>query len=79
MKKVSIYTTPSCVYCKMAKDYFSKHKVQYTELDVASDAKARDLMIQKTGQLGVPVIDIDGKYVVGFDQRRLAELLEISG
>ena len=74
---VKIYTTPSCVYCKMTKDFFQSNRVQYQELNVAADAKARDEMIQKSGQLGVPVTEIDGQIVVGFDRARLSELLGI--
>lgn len=74
-KKVTIYSTPWCVYCKMAKKYFADNKIEFTEHDVAEDAKARDEMVKKTGQLGVPVIDIDGELTVGFDQMRLKQLL----
>lgn len=78
MKNVQIYTTPTCVYCKMSKEFFQKHNVQYTEHNVATDAAKRDEMIQKTGQLGVPVIDIDGELTVGFDEGRLKSLLGIA-
>lgn len=74
---VKIYTTPSCVYCKMAKEFFGKHSIAYEEKNVALDAQARDEMVQKSGQLGVPVIDIDGQIIIGFDQPRLASLLDI--
>ncbi len=77
MSKVKIYTTPSCVYCKMAKTYFAEHNVQYEELNVANDARLQQEMIQKSGQMGVPVIDVDGKIVIGFDKARLAELVGI--
>ncbi|MDP3772217.1 MAG: glutaredoxin domain-containing protein [bacterium] len=77
MAKVIIFTTPSCVYCKMAKEFFKKNNIAYDEKDVASDAAARDDMLARSGQLGVPVIDIDGKIVIGFDQARLKELLGI--
>lgn len=73
MAKVTIYTTPSCVYCKMAKEFFSKKSVEYQEKNVAMDAVARDEMIQKSGQMGVPVIEVDGKIIIGFDQPRLKE------
>ncbi|MDP3727746.1 MAG: glutaredoxin domain-containing protein [bacterium] len=76
-KQVKIYTTPSCVYCKMTKEFFAAHSVPYDELNVASDAKAREDMISKSGQFGVPVTDIDGQLIVGFDQARLSELLGI--
>lgn len=75
--KVSIYTTPWCVYCKMTKQFFKDNNISYEEHDVANDAKSRDEMIQKTGQMGVPVTDIDGKIVIGFDQPKLKEFLGI--
>ncbi len=74
MPKIIIYTTPTCVYCKMAKAFFKEHNLAYEEKDVASDLDARKAMIQKSGQLGVPVIDIEGQIVVGFDKTALAEL-----
>ncbi len=77
MPEVKIYTTPPCVYCKMAKAFFQENEVKYQEVDVASDTKARTEMIQKSGQIGVPVIDVGGKIVVGFDKGRLSELLGI--
>lgn len=72
---VTIYTTPSCVYCKMAKAFFEEHDVEYQEKDVTKDDAARDAMIQKSGQMGVPVIDVNNKVVIGFDEDALAELL----
>ncbi|MEK7090007.1 MAG: glutaredoxin family protein [Patescibacteria group bacterium] len=77
MANVTIYTTPTCVYCKMTKNFFMDHNIQYTEKNVAQDAEAREQMIQKSGQMGVPVIDIDGQLVVGFDQERLSGLLGV--
>ena len=74
---VKIYTTPSCVYCKMAKEFFKNNSVQYEEYDVAVDEKARNEMIEKSHQLGVPVIEIDGEIFVGFDKNALAEALNI--
>ena len=74
---VKIYTTPSCVFCKMTKDFFAVNKIEFKELDVASDFQAREEMIKKSGQFGVPVTDIDGQLVIGFDRARLAELLGI--
>lgn len=78
MKRVTIYTTPSCGWCKTAKQYFMQHQVEYTEKDVATDLFARDEMLQKSKQMGVPVIDIDGEIVIGFNQMRLAQLLGIA-
>ncbi|MBI2023624.1 glutaredoxin family protein [Candidatus Giovannonibacteria bacterium] len=77
MANVTIFTTPTCVYCKMTKEFFKVNEVQYQEKNVATDTEAREDMIKRSGQLGVPVIDVDGKIVVGFDKARLAELLGI--
>lgn len=77
MKNVTIYTTPTCVFCKRTKAFFGEHNVQYQEKDVAGDAAARQQMIEKSGQMGVPVTDIDGTIVVGFDEARLSQLLGI--
>ena len=77
MPKVTIYTTPSCVYCRMAKDFFKKNNVEYAELNVVDDEKAREDMIKKSRQLGVPVIDVDGEIFVGFDQAGLKKALKI--
>lgn len=78
MKTVIVYSTPSCVYCKMAKAYFDQKGVKYVEKDVMADEKARAEMIHKSGQLGVPVIDIDGTITVGFDKGAINELLDLS-
>lgn len=80
--RVTIYTTPSCVYCKMAKEFFAKNNVSYEEKDVVVDAEARNAMITKSGQMGVPVIQVaqeDGQpvIIIGFDQGRLKEVLGI--
>ena len=77
VKKVKIYTTPSCVYCRMAKELFRKNNIEYEESDVASDTRAREEMVNISHQLGVPVIDIDGEIFVGFDRSALVEALDI--
>ncbi len=77
MPKVLIYTTPACVYCEMAREFFKSHNITYEEKDVAADEKARDEMVHKSGQLNVPVIDINGKIIVGFNQEQISELLGI--
>ena len=77
MAKVIIYTTPTCVYCRAAKEFFQEHSVQYEEKDVVQDEEAREQMMQKSEQLGVPVIDVDGEIVIGFDKPRLSQLLQI--
>lgn len=75
MNKVEIYTTPYCAYCKMAKEYFAKNNIEYSEYDVASDIVRRQEMLDKTHQFGVPVIIIDGKIVIGFDRPKINQLL----
>lgn len=77
MANVVIYTTPSCVYCRMAKAFFGEHNIQFTEKNVMTDVEAQEEMIRKSGQLGVPVIDVDGQIVIGFDKPRLSSLLNI--
>ena len=77
MAKITIYSTSACVYCKMAKAFFKEHNVAYEEKDVASDEKAREEMISKSSQMGVPVIEIDDQIVVGFDKEELSKLLGI--
>ena len=76
--KVVIYSTPHCVYCKMAKEFFKKNNIAYEEKDVASDLAAREDMLNKSGQMGVPVIEVGGRIIIGFDQARLREALGIS-
>lgn len=77
MKKVTIYSTPTCHFCGMAKEYFKANNVAYEEIDVASNAEKRKEMVDKSGQLGVPVIDINGEIVIGFNKTKLARLLDI--
>ncbi|TSC69658.1 MAG: glutaredoxin-like protein [Parcubacteria group bacterium Gr01-1014_56] len=74
-KHVTIYSTPTCHFCQMAKEFFTEKGVEYTNYDVASDATKRAEMIQLTGQLGVPVIVIGGDAMVGFSRERLAQKL----
>lgn len=74
---IKIYTTPTCVYCKMAKEFFNKNNVKYEEFNVAEDAKAREEMVNLSHQLGVPVIKIDNQVVVGFDRNTLAQILGV--
>ena len=77
MKNVTIYSTPTCHYCVEAKKFMKAHDVAYTEHDVAADLEQRKIMVTKSGQLGVPVIDVDGQVMVGFEESRLAKVLGI--
>ncbi|MBI5005347.1 MAG: glutaredoxin family protein [Candidatus Lloydbacteria bacterium] len=77
MKNVSIYTTPTCGYCRMAKDFFKEHNVAYTEYNVAEDAAKRKEMIEKSGQMGVPVMFIGSDMIVGFNEEKIKSALGI--
>ena len=77
MHKVSIYSTPTCVYCNAAKEFFKEKAVQYEEFNVATDLPKRAEMVEKSGQMGVPVILVDDQVVVGFDKERLVQLLGV--
>lgn len=73
-----MYTTPTCAYCKLTKEFFKNNDVEFAEYDVTADAAKRDEMIERSGQMGVPVIDIEGEIIVGFDENKLKSLLEIA-
>ena len=75
---VKIYTTNHCPYCNMAKDYFKKNDVKYTEINVEQDEKAAEEMIEKSGQMGVPVIDVNGQIIVGFNKPAIEKALHTS-
>lgn len=77
MANVIIYTTPTCVYCRAAKEFFKEHNVAYEEKDVAKDEQARETMVKKSGMMAVPVIDINGEIVIGFDRAKVSQLLGI--
>jgi glutaredoxin-like YruB-family protein len=77
MPKIKIYTTPNCPYCWAAKEYLKEKGFEYTEVDVSRDEAAAMEMIQKSGQMGVPVIEIDGEIVIGFDRERIDQLLNL--
>ncbi len=77
MATVFIYSTPTCHYCNMAKDFFKQNNIAYTEYNVATDLAKRKEMVEKSGQMGVPVIEIDGKLSVGFDEAELKSALGV--
>ncbi len=74
-KNITVYSTPTCVYCKLAKDYFTSKGLSYSEFNVAEDDAKREEMVEKSGQLGVPVIDIDGKIFVGFNKSEIEKAI----
>lgn len=75
--EVKIYSTPTCPYCKMAKEYLSSKGISYQDIDVSTDKESLQEMIKVSGQMGVPVVVINGSAVVGFDRSRIDSLLEI--
>ena len=77
MKSVTIYSTPTCHFCHMAKQLFKEKNIPFTEYDVASNLEKRKEMIEKSGQMGVPVIIIDNELTVGFDKPKILKLLGI--
>ena len=77
MKKVQIYSTPTCSYCHMAKDFFKKNNVSYEDFNVGTDLEKRKEMVEKSDQMGVPVIIIDSELIVGFDKAKISRLLGI--
>ena len=75
--KIIVYSTSSCPWCHRAKDYLKEHKIKFTDKNVAEDDAARDEMVEKSGQMGVPVLDIDGKIIIGFDQEAIDKALKL--
>ena len=78
MKQVTIYSTATCGYCKMAKEFFAANNVPFTDYNVGTDLEKRKEMVDKSGQMGVPVIFVDNNMVIGFDKPHLSQLLGIA-
>jgi glutaredoxin-like YruB-family protein len=76
-KRVTVYSTPSCPYCNKLKQYLDKHGIRYTDINVASDQRAAEEMVRKSGQRGVPQTDINGQIIIGFDVPKISKLLNI--
>jgi glutaredoxin-like YruB-family protein len=74
-QNIIIYSTPTCPWCKLAKNFFKEKGVEYKDIDVSTDEKAAEEMVHKSGQYGVPVIDIDGQIIIGFDQEAIEKAL----
>ncbi len=75
---VKVYTTPSCPYCFTLKGFLKERNVGFEDIDVSQDEKARDYIIEKTGKMEVPVMEIDGEIVLGFDKEKIVKLLNIA-
>ena len=75
MKKVKVYSTPACPFCTVAKNFLKEHGIEFEDINVQQDLEAAQEMIRKSGQTGVPVIEIDGKIIIGFNEPRLRKEL----
>lgn len=74
---ITVYSTPTCPYCTMAKDYFRENNVEFVDHNVAVDQAKAQEMVRKSGQMGVPVIDLDGTIIIGFDKAKIDSTLRI--
>lgn len=79
MSEVKLYSTPSCPYCRMAKDFLEEEGISFTPVDVSKDENAVVEMVDKSGQMGVPVLEVDNTIVVGFDRGAYKKALATSG
>ena len=77
MAKVKLYSTPSCPYCVALKGFLEENKIEFEYIDVSQNEESMKMIVEKTGQIGVPVIDIDGELIIGFDRQKIAKLLNI--
>lgn len=74
---VTVYSTPTCPWCKKVKAFLKENKVKFRSIDVSKNKKAADEMMKKSGQMGVPVTDVDGTIITGFDQAKLKKALKL--
>ena len=77
MPRVRVFNSPSCPFCYVLKEFFKEHNVEFEEIDISKDEKARNEMIKKSGRLEAPIVEIDGQIVVGFDKEKIVKLLKI--
>jgi len=75
--QVKVYSTPTCPWCHKLKDYLDQNKIKYQDIDVSKDQQAAEEMVKKSGQMGVPVTEVDGEMILGFDIEALREKLNI--
>lgn len=75
--KVRVFSTPSCPYCVTLKKFLEKHDIEFEDIDVSQDEEIMDEIIEKSGQMQVPVVDIDDEFIVGFDRNKIKKLLNI--
>ena len=77
LSKIRIFSTPSCPYCITLKQFLKQHDFEFEDIDVSKDEKALEEMIQKSGQMGVPVLEIEDQIIVGFDKPKIVNILDI--
>ena len=77
MAKVTVFTTPTCVWCGKAKEFLKENNVAFSEVNVAADQNAAEYMIEKSGQMGVPVIQVDDQFIVGYDKNAMKKALKL--
>ena len=77
MSKIKVFSTNQCPYCVTLKLFLKEHSIEFEDINVGEDQKAAEEMIEKSGQMGVPVIEIDNQMVVGFDKEKITQLLDI--
>jgi glutaredoxin 3 len=77
MQKIRIFSTPTCPYCVTLKEFLKSQGFEFEDINVAADAKAREEMVTKSQQMGVPVVEIDGQIIIGFDRNKIVKLLGI--
>ena len=77
MPEIKVYSTPTCTYCQLAKQFFTENNVNYEEIDVSADNEKLQEMVELSGQMGVPVMKIGEQVVVGFDEGKVKELLNM--
>lgn len=77
MAKVRLFTTPACSFCYTLREFLKENNIEFEEVDVSKDEKSREEMIKKSGRLEAPIVEIDGKIVVGFDKKKILKLLNI--
>ncbi len=74
---IKVYSTPTCPYCVTLKEFLKEHGIEFEDIDVSKNIKEREEMIERSGQMGVPVVDINGEIVVGFDRERICQMLKL--
>ena len=74
---MKLFSTPTCPYCVTLKEFLKENKIELEEIDVSKDEAGREEMIKKSGQMGVPVVEIEGEIVVGFDREKISKLLNL--